>query len=229
MTDLKENLDRLMKERGFTQKSLALAADLGDTAVRDILKGKSKNPTGKTLNALAATLGVDVAQLFGAPPDGGLSLETPERPATIPAGDVSTGAITVDELDVRASGGYGIVHEVTEAEPVTNRWQMPRDILKAQTSAPASSLKIITVYGDSMAPDFMPGERVLVDTSDRRPSPPGVFVLWDGLALVIKRLEVLPGAQTIRIIPTNTHYATYEQPLADVQINGRVIGKWQWT
>ena len=87
-----------------------------------------------------------------------------------------------------------------------------------------------TIYG-FVRSDFRPGERVLVNTDDRLPSPPGVFIVWDGFGLVIKRLEVIPYSDpaTVRLISANADYAVYERPLEDVTVNGRVIGRWQWT
>ena len=54
-----------MLEAGFNQKSLARAAKLNETAVRDILKGRSKNPRIDTLEALSRVLGCNVSELRG--------------------------------------------------------------------------------------------------------------------------------------------------------------------
>jgi len=134
----------------------------------------------------------------------------------------------IEELDVRASAGPG---QYTEAQEVIAEWQMPSNLIAAQTTANANSLKIITVYGDSMAPDFLPGERVMVDISDRLPSPPGVFVVWDGFALIIKRLEMIPYSDPpkLRAKSSNKEYETFELELSEITINGRVVGKWKWT
>jgi phage repressor protein C with HTH and peptisase S24 domain len=138
---------------------------------------------------------------------------------------------TIDELDVRAAAGFGLEHAPDGAEEVVAEWQLPTNVIRGQTTAPTSALKIITVYGDSQVPDFNPGERVLVDTSDRVPSPPGVFAIWDGVGLVIKRIEVIPYSEPprVRLISRNKEYEAYERHLSEVHINGRVIGKWQWT
>jgi phage repressor protein C with HTH and peptisase S24 domain len=137
----------------------------------------------------------------------------------------------IDELDVRPSAGGGALPESAGQETVTGRWSLPEPLVKMQTSSPASALKVISVAGDSMAPDFLPGERVLVDTSHKVPSPPGAYVLWDGFGIVLKRLEIIPNSEppSVRLIPRNAQYATYERPLADVHIHARVIGKWTWT
>lgn len=137
--------------------------------------------------------------------------------------------VTVTELDVRAAAGDGVLTEEVHRESA--HWQLPRDLIKGQTSAPPSALRIITVTGDSNAPDFHPGQKVLVDTEDRVPSPPGFFVLYDGLGLVLKQLEIVPYSDPlrVRIKSRNPAYETYEMPLETVVINGRVLGRWQWT
>ena len=140
--------------------------------------------------------------------------------------------MSIIEADVRASAGAGGLSNRLdgEAEEV-DEWQVPRDFIRAQTTAPVDNLRVIRVYGDSMAPDFIPGDRVLVDTSDISPSPSGVFVMFDGLGIVIKRVEFIPYSEpkSVRLLSSNKHYATYERALNEVTINGRVIAKWLWT
>ena len=82
-----------------------------------------------------------------------------------------------------------------------------------------------------MIPEFNPGDRVMVNTADRMPSPPGVFVIWDGFGLIIKRCEMVPHSKPPRAVlsSANSNYATYEAEISDLDIQGRVVGKWQWT
>lgn len=131
------------------------------------------------------------------------------------------------ELDVRASMGAGAI---VESENVTGEWQVPADLFRGQTSAPLGALRIITAYGDSMEPEIPPGARVAVDISDKRPSPPGIFVVFDGVGLVIKRVEVVPFSDpvTVRLSSDNSHYKPYERVLDEAYIQGRVIGQWRW-
>lgn len=56
-------LVRRMESGGFTQKSLATAAEVNETYVRDILRGKSKNPKSQQLKKVADALGCEVADL----------------------------------------------------------------------------------------------------------------------------------------------------------------------
>ena len=64
-TPLQSELRRRMLAQGFNQKSLARNAGLNETAVRDILKGRSRSPRIDTLEALARTLSCSVPDLTG--------------------------------------------------------------------------------------------------------------------------------------------------------------------
>jgi phage repressor protein C with HTH and peptisase S24 domain len=135
--------------------------------------------------------------------------------------------IQIEELDVRASAGAGLTGE---GERVVDTWQIPTAIIRAYTTAPAGDLRIITVMGDSMEPALQPGQRVLVDTGDRKPSPPGIFVVWDGLGLVVKRVQMLPHSDPgrVKISSDNAKYEPYERTIDEAYIQGRVIGQWRW-
>lgn len=145
-------------------------------------------------------------------------------PAHAPA-DART--LRIEELDMRASAGAGLTGET---EKVVAEWQVPSDFVRAHSTAPASEMRIITVMGDNMEPALLPGQRVLVDTGDRKPSPPGIFVLWDGLGLVIKRVQMVPHSEPprVKITSDNATYESYERALDDAYIQGRVIGQWRW-
>ncbi len=136
------------------------------------------------------------------------------------------GMLRIDELDVRASAGDGLTGD---SEKVVAEWQLPSEVVRYHSSAPASDLRFITVLGDSMEPTLQPGQRVLVDTGDRTPTPPGIFVVWDGLGLVVKRVQALAHSEPmrVRITSDNPKYEGYERTLAEAYIQGRVIGQWR--
>jgi transcriptional regulator with XRE-family HTH domain len=54
-----------MARAGLNQRSLAAAAGLHRDAVRNILRGKSVSPRGKTIQALAACLQIPPSRLLG--------------------------------------------------------------------------------------------------------------------------------------------------------------------
>lgn len=147
----------------------------------------------------------------------------------------------IEELDVRAgagSGGGDTNHPIVigggtfiDAVSRVGEWGIPADLLRPVTRSPADVLKIITIVGDSMVPDFLPGQRVMVDTIDRTPSPPGVFAVWDGLAIVVKQVEYIAHSDPPRVLITsrNRDYQPYERVMDEAYIQGRVIGAWKWT
>jgi len=140
--------------------------------------------------------------------------------------------ISVPELDVRAQGGSGSDDAPLNGDGqhlVLAEWTLPVDYLRAYVASPAAA-RIIRIVGDSMEPHYNAGDRVLVDTSHQTPSPPGVYVIWDGFGLVLKHVEVLAGRRpaTARLSSDNPAYSPYEVPVEDLKVQGRVMGKWVW-
>jgi phage repressor protein C with HTH and peptisase S24 domain len=80
------------------------------------------------------------------------------------------------------------------------------------------------VEGDSMVPTLHDGDAVLVDMTRQFPSPPGIFVLDDGMGLVAKRLEHIPNSDppAVRVISDNTLYPAYERTADEIRIIGRI-------
>ena len=173
---------------------------------------------------------VYVYNLTDAPPVAPVAPATTPGSQTAPAGTPAAPMMRIEELDVRASAGSGSSGLTDENSRTVAAWQIPNEIVRGYTTAPAAELRIITVLGDSMEPALLPGQRVLVDTADRRPSPPGVFVVWDGLGLVVKRVQLLPHTDPprVKITSDNQNYEPYERTLDEAYIQGRVIGQWRW-
>lgn len=138
------------------------------------------------------------------------------------------GMSSFDELDVAPSAGAG---STVEDASVVRTWIMPRDVVTIVTDSPMGSIKILRLKGDSMIPTYQPLDRLMVDTADLSPSPGGVFVVWDGLALVVKRVQLIPHSDplTVKITSDNPKYDPYTRSLGEAHIQGRVIGKWLWT
>jgi DNA-binding Xre family transcriptional regulator len=217
-TGLIQQLERRMAALKLKPAQLSRRAGLNATAVRDIIEGKSKDPQRSTIEKLAKALGCAPGDLLGSarsPAGGGRQILIDERLAAIL------------ELDVRAGMGAGALND---DEPVVQEWRLPAVMLQAQTTAPIEGIRIITAYGDSMLPGIPPGTKLLVDTGDKLPSPPGIFVVHDGLGTVVKRVEHIAHSDppTVRLTSDNGSYQTYERTLEEAHILGRVIGRWTW-
>ncbi|AZB54459.1 helix-turn-helix domain-containing protein [Cereibacter sphaeroides] len=61
---LADNLVRLIREHGTTASALALKCGFSQSAIHDIINGRSANPKVSTVGKIAETLGVPFAELF---------------------------------------------------------------------------------------------------------------------------------------------------------------------
>lgn len=86
-------------------------------------------------------------------------------------------------------------------------------------------LLLIEIEGDSMIPEFFPGDQMLVNRRKVSLAQPGPFCLWDGDGYVVKYLEKVAGSDPpkIRVISGNPRYSSGERLIEEVQIMGRVV------
>jgi transcriptional regulator with XRE-family HTH domain len=209
---MKNRILELRKDRGLTLTQLADQVDSTAQQIGRLEKGERRLTTD-WMEKIAHALDVLPEDLMSS--NHGERVVIPEINMNTIAGDKSKKTHA---------------NSVAEADNILSEWSLPRQLLANQVGADGT-MRIIQVMGDSMQPEFNPGDRVMVNTTDRTPSPPGVFVLWDGFGLIIKRCEMVPHSKPARAIlsSANTNYATYEMEISELEIQGRVVGKWQWT
>lgn len=208
---------RLAKAReavGLNQTELGQAVGAAQSTVATWERGKNE-PDLKTISRIAKVV-----------------RRPPEWLAFNVNQELTESLALISEIDVRApSGNLGLLEVSSEGhEDMTlRRYGFPREQFKELFGATPDGIVIVEVIGDSMFPTLAPGQRVFVDTTDRRASPPGIFVLWDGLGLVLKRVEFVAHSDPprVRIISDNPSYKPYERELEDAHIQGRVIGSLQ--
>ncbi len=208
-SEFTSELRRRMEAGGFNQKSLARAAGLNETAVRDILIGKSRHPRHDTVQKLAAALDCTAGELIdpGAAPALGRGL----------AGEL----VFVPTYEVSAAAGDGIIIDV---EYETGRLAFRQDWLRSVTSAHTEDLAVITVHGDSMYPTLADGDTILVDMTQHAPAQDGVYIVRFGDFVLVKRLLIDPVRREVTISCDNENYPRLApvDPV-DVDVAGRVI------
>lgn len=219
-----ERLNIAFRRWGGTQTELETASGVSVASISKYLGGKVANPRGDIIDKLADALDVDRLWLKeGVVGDDDFDDERPV-PALLRMARIL-------EVDVRSTAGGGAINY---DEEVAGEWGFPASFVASELRARPGEIRIHQVEGDSMVSDpprhddIYPGEKLVLRTTDNAPSPPGIFTLFDGLGLVTKRLEYIPGSEppTIRIMSNNPRYETYERTAEEVQIVGRVIGKW---
>lgn len=211
---LLREIDRRAKVFELSDIALAKKAKLGRDAVRDIRRRPNTKPGFDTIAAIAKALGCTVADLTG------------ERPITAIKG---TDSVTVFEVHTSSVAGMGLDGEfLPSPENAVGEYTFPAVGFRQAFGTAPDGVIIDEVRGDSQVPTLFPGQRVMIDTRDRKPTPPGFFLCWDGLGMVLKRLELVPGSDppTVRLISDNPKYKTYERTLEEAMIFGRVIGTW---
>ena len=211
---LADRIRARIAQMSLTPAKLAEMAGLNRSFVYDIVNGRSEKPNRAKLETLAEILKVDLNWLLHG--NGEIEGDAPliENPDEI--------FVSVPYVDVRPSMGGGTMIEI---EPDFGRpYHFQKKWIKNDLKAEPSNLRILHVEGDSMAPTLSDGDIILVDTGRKIPTPPGIFVLHDGMGLVAKRIEHIPQSEPprVRIISDNQLYQPYECTADEVNIIGRI-------
>ena len=169
-----------------------------------------------------------LAEHLGCSPDELRHNRTPHgeaHPKPLLAGPraVPRGYSAVPEIDVRVAAGPGAWNEEVEQTKAT--WLLADPLIRHEFRARPEDLRMITVDGDSMEPLFSSGDRILIDVSRQLPVPPGIFVIWDGMGLVTKRIEHVPHSEPPRVVikSVNPEYDSYERLADEIRIVGRAV------
>jgi len=197
-----------MARKGLNPKTLAERAKVGRSFVYDILNGKSTNPTSSKLAAVAEQLGVNVNYLVS-------GVQQVMNPRQREWSDV----VEISSIDVeQAPDGNVLVSNENERRPYFFRSDWINKKLRAQPS----DLRAVFVNGDSMGATLQNGDMLLINITKKIPNPPGLFVLFDGMGPVAKRLEMVSSGR-VRVISDNSQYSPYEKDLSELNIVGKVV------
>lgn len=227
----------ILKLDGWTQARIADEVGVSQPTVARWIRGQ--DPEGESRDKLRAlhtrvigrqitysdedpaAPGPDAQQ----PADEGVSTLRPYRgeiPGSSPDIDVSAGA-GPGGLPLPASLAQGGV--IYSADAIRGEILLPPYLLSEFTRAKAPRVHWVAVRGDSMIPTLLPGERVMVDTTDTAFGQGGIFVLRDPDGeVLVKRLRKLKGGQ-IEIVSDNERQGNEIHPAEDVAIIGRVVGR----
>jgi phage repressor protein C with HTH and peptisase S24 domain len=129
----------------------------------------------------------------------------------------------------RAGGGALVdpeAEEYVEMRAFSGAW------IRRELRASPADLALMHVEGDSMDDGkngLKPGDVMMVNKADTSATKDGVYVLVLDGALLVKRLQRLPGDR-LRVMSDNNHYPAFEVDLKDaraaIKIIGRVVYAW---
>jgi phage repressor protein C with HTH and peptisase S24 domain len=212
-TSLADRLRARCEQLSLHAGQVAELAEVNRSFVYVSMRGRSEHPNLERLDRVAEVLKVErrwllhgLGEVEGEPP----ILEDPDQ-----------AFVAISSVAVTASMGGGAV---VESEEDGRPYHFQRSWIRHKLRAKPADLRIMHVEGDSMLPTLHHGDIVLVDLARRAPTPPGIFVLHDGMGLVAKRLDHIPNTEPprVRILSDNPLYAPYEGTAEEVNIIGRI-------
>jgi phage repressor protein C with HTH and peptisase S24 domain len=197
-------------ENNFTQADFAQVLGIKNSTA-DIERGRTKL-SGKVVAELLRQFGINPLWLFG---------ESNQKYLQMTKGDVSPKVVSVNSageenialVNVKAAAGYP--HNVQDVE-----WyqQLPAFDIPLSEYRNASH-RGFQVEGDSMLPNFRPGEWVLgkaVPTIEEAGNNRVyVVVLYD--SVLVKKIQKLPDPSKLLLISLNEEYLPIEVNVNDIQ------------
>lgn len=195
--------------RDLTQETLAFRLGCSVSHFKKLERGERKL-SPKWLRKLTDLLGISTDDLLTSEKRG-------NRRVGALAAATSSG-IQIAEFDLKAGLGEG---EVLATEHPVAHWMAPNGYFGRP-----GELIIIDTRGDSMQPTLAAGDRVVINQADRDPSQGGMFAIWDGHGVKVKRVETIAQSQPrrIRVLSENPIYPPDELVMDDNTIVGRVVG-----
>jgi transcriptional regulator with XRE-family HTH domain len=134
----------------------------------------------------------------------------------------------------RSPPGTVSIKEVIFGNKVDERsdagaWSIPESYLKGDLHVMSTEGLIVwRAESDALAPLYEYGDRIIVDTNAKRVSPPGVFLIWDGVGPSLAQIAVtqVDGKTSVARVSTSTKpNESYEVPIDQLQIIGRARGR----
>lgn len=145
-------------------------------------------------------------------------------PKNIQAVEVD-GLVHVPLFDIQVSAGNGVFNDI---EAVVAMRPFDADFIRYDLGISHNDIAMCMVVGRSMEPWLHPKDTVLTDLKDREALTEGIHIVRLDGALLIKKLQRLPG-KVLRVSSYNSAYDPFDiQGHEDADRDFAVIGRVRW-
>lgn len=215
MTDI---LRRRIRERlsalNLTPRAASLKAGLGPDLIRDLLRRPENRLLSDSLHNIAVALDTTSSYLLG---------ETREvRRGAVPVRRRDEKLVPLQRLAIVPEFG-GLAQLVTETDAPLLYWRS--EWVERYLGGREENGRYLELTGDSYVDGLGEGDVLCLDISRIDPArDPGIYGLYDGHAVVVRRVQLVAGClSTIRILSDNARYPSYDMEGRSVQILGRIV------
>lgn len=191
------------EEMGLEIGDVAVKMGVHRNTVGNIERGDSL-PDAFDLEVMARIYQTTTGQLLAGSGQGGArgAVGVPKSVRAISSG----GYIYVPEFDVHVSAGNGFFNDL---ESVTTMRPFDEAYIRGELGIRHDELALVKVVGQSMEPDLRSRDTTLVDLQDREVSADGIHILRLDGALLIKKVQRLPG-RVLRISSSNPSFEPFD-------------------
>ncbi|HLW69395.1 MAG TPA: S24 family peptidase [Candidatus Binataceae bacterium] len=204
---------RLIMQQFGSVADLAKAVGVSDNAIYKWVSGRGQ-PSMTSLVSLAQAAGVSVEWL--ATGHGG---STKDQMDIAKTRNVSAPAVVSLPREVVA-----LAESVSQlrSTQIVDYLSFQAEWLRRQLGVEPTQVALIEALGDAMAPTIDEGDLCLIDLRSPRVRYDGLYALYDGVDLSIKRLQREPDG-TITIRSDNPAYSSQRVGAEEVVLAGRVL------
>ncbi|GAB1578640.1 helix-turn-helix transcriptional regulator [Bordetella petrii] len=220
-----------IKKKGVTQKAVAAEFGVKPPSVQDWIKrgviAKDKLP--KLWQYFADVVGPEhwgLREWPAAPLADDIQAE--HAAGLTPLSHQPSTSVTISQYDTGGRMGAAGV-ELRDQPGIIESWRVSREWLEKNVRgfASASSLCLVTGFGDSMRPMFNPGDPLIVDASVRSVEFDAVYFFRVGNEGFIKRLQRVPGKGLLAISENSAYRDWVIDSTMEFEVFGRVLKVWR--
>lgn len=218
--ELKERIAEALRVAHKTPTQVAAEMGVSDSAISQLLSGKTKTLRADTAVRIESATGVRTAWLV----TGEGAMMVADRAAV--TSTIDENGILVPLLANSASMGGG--DDLLDNDVLLGSITLARQFVTAKIRPTrADALRFIHAYGDSMSPTFNSGDVLLVDTGVQEIKIDGIYVLNAHDRLFVKRVRQRIDGK-FEISSDNPTHKTVDvlNGGSDVRVIGRVL--WYW-